>query len=930
MSAVATFWHAGRAKGPWRVIACRVSVVVVNPNVARRGAASEAPHEGHRPAAPDGWEALTTQGRIVRIRPVSEADADALRALNGRTTDRSLYLRFFALNRRVADDYVTSLVRPPDDDHFALVALSGDQVVAVAGYERLTTTQAEVALLVEDAHQGEGLGTLLLEHLAAHASDRGITELVGDVLAQNRQMARVFTDSGLPSSHDLQDGWTRFHLATTPDEAALATIDAHEERAQCASLKPLLEPRTVAVIGAGRRGGVGHEVLTSIMAGGFGGTVYPVNPHGSHVAGLRSYPRVCDIPGGVDLAVLAVGVPALLDVVTDCANTDVRAVVILTAGLGEVGGDGVDLQDRLVRIAHDAGMRIVGPNCLGLVNTDPQVSLEAWFAPIRPAPGHLAVAAQSGAVAIAIVDAANRNGLGVANVVSLGNKADVSGNDLLLRWWHDPRVRVIALYLESLGNPRKFARLARRVAETKPVLVVKAGRSEAGWRAGRSHTAAAASSDVTVDALFAQAGVLRMDTVEELLDTARVLDTQPVPAGGRIAVVGNAGGVGVLACDAARAAGLQVPALSATVRRLLPGPTSLDNPLDLGAGATPDVLNKALTLLDDSGEVDALVAVVAATRANRPEDMLATVIGRRLPTVAVVVGRPGGPALLRGSHGRPVPVFTFPESAVRALGHAVRYGRWRRSSRGTVPDLPGIRPEVARHVVDEFLTRAPDGGWLPAEAGRDVLAAYGVPMAPLRVVTSVTGATRAATALGYPVALKTADPTVVHKTEVGGVAVDIDSPTEVRAAYGRISTAHPGHPVLVQPMVTGRVEMLVGAVQEPTFGPLLMLGMGGVWSEVLDDRAFRILPVTCADAAAMVGDLRCAPLLHGYRGTPTCDVAALQDLLVRVGRLVEDLPEVVEIDLNPVRVGEDGAIAVDVKVRVERTTPDLSPTLRAL
>ena len=434
--------------------------------------------------------------------------------------------------------------------------------------------------------------------------------------------------------------------------------------------------------------------------------------------------------------------------------------------------------------------------------------------------------------------------------------------------------------------------------------------------------------DVTVDALFAQAGVLRMDSVEELLDAARVLDAQPVPAGGRVAVVGNAGGIGVLACDAAHAAGLVVPALSQAVRRRLPGPVGVDNPVDLGAGATPEELRKSLAVLAGSGEVDALVVVVTATRANMPDELLAAAVGCLLPTVAVVVGLSDGPRLLMGARGRPVPVFSFPESAVRALGHAVRYGRWRRSSRGVVPDLPGIRSKTARRLVEEFLARDQDGGWLPAETGRDLLQAYGVAVAPQRVARSVTGAVRAATALGYPVALKTADPSVVHKSDVGGV--DVGTHAAVRSAYARITTAHPGHPVLIQPMVPALVELLVGAVQEPMFGPLLVLAMGGVWSEVLDDRAFRILPVTGVDAAAMVHDLRCAPLLHGYRGSPPCDVAAFEELLVRVARLVEDVPEIAELDLNPFQVSADGAVAVDVKVRLEPTTPSPSPLLRAL
>lgn len=874
-------------------------------------------------------EALTTQGRIVRIRPVVETDAAALAALNRRASDLSLYLRFFSVNRRIADRQVAALVRPPDRDHQALVALFGDDVAAVAGYERLSPTEAEVALLVEDARQGEGLGTLLLEHLAALARSHGIEQLVGDVLTGNRQMARVFTDLGLPVSRTVEDGVARYRASSTPDEAAQAIFDEREARAEHASLEPLLAPRTVAVVGAGRRGGVGHQVLTAILAGEFAGAVYAVNPHARRVSGVTSVPTVKDVPAPVDLAVIAVSTPALLGVVTDCAQAGVRAAVILTSGLGELDDEGKQLQARLLRIARGAGMRLVGPNCLGLVNTDPEISLNAWFAPTNPEPGHLALAAQSGAVAMACVDAANRSDLGMANVVSLGNKADVSGNDLLLRWWRDDRVRVIALYLESLGNPRKFARIARRVAATKPIVVVKAGRSAAGRRAGLSHTAAAASSDVTVDALFAQAGVLRSATVEEMIDAARVFDSMRVPAGGRIGVLGNAGGLCVLASDAAPAAGLSVPSLSAEVRRLLPGPGAPDNPLDLGAGATAADLKRSIAVLAASGEVDALVGVVAATRVNAPDELLAALAESPLPAVAVAVGQAFKPLLI-GSHGLRLPVFPFPEAAVRALGQVVHYGRWRRSSRGSVPDLPDLRESDAQALVNGVLEAEPKGGWLDAELTGNLLSTYGVPTVALRVARSRTGATRAASAFGYPVALKTADASVVHKSDVVGVIAGLNNGRAVADAYLRITAAHPGHPVLVQPMIEGEVELLVGAVQDPSFGPVLMLAMGGVWSELLDDRTFRLIPITQLEATAMVNDLRCAPLLKGYRGARPCDIEAVEDVLVRVSRLVADHPEIAELDLNPVRVSADGAVAVDAKVRLGATSSAATAPLRCL
>jgi acyl-CoA synthetase (NDP forming)/GNAT superfamily N-acetyltransferase len=865
----------------------------------------------------------------VRIRPIVEADAAALRALNKRTSDLSLYLRFFSLNRRIADLHVAALVRPPGPEHRALVALFGDDVAGVAGYERLDGPEAEVALLVEDAHQGEGLGTLLLEHLAALAHDQGIEELIGEVLTRNRQMARVFTDLGLPVSRTVTDSVARYRVRTTPDEAAQAIFDEREARAEHASLEPLLAPRSVAVVGAGRRRGVGRQVLAAILGGEFAGAVYAVNPHARSVAGVTSFPTVTDVPRPLDLAVIAVSAPALLGVVTDCAQAGVRAAVILTSGLAELDDEGKKLQARLLRIARDAGMRLVGPNCLGLVNTDPEISLEAWFSPTSPSPGRLALAAQSGAVAMECVDAANRVGLGMANVVSLGNKADVSGNDLLLRWWRDDRVRVIALYLESLGNPRKFARLARRVAATKPILVVKAGRSAAGRRAGLSHTAAAATSDVTVDALFAQAGVLRCATVEEMLDAARAFDSMRVPAGGRIGILGNAGGLCVLAGDAAPAAGLSVPSLSAEVRRLLPGPGAPDNPLDLGAGATTADLKRSIAVLAESGEVDALVGVVAATRVNAPHELLAALAESPLPAVAVAVGQAFEPQIV-GSHGQRVPVFLFPEAAVGALGQVVHHGRWRRSSRGSVPELPDIRESDAQTLVNDALDAEPPGGWLGAELTSKLLSAYGVPTAAFRIARSRTAAIRAASALGYPVALKTADANVVHKSDVAGVMTDLTNGRTVADAYLGITAAHPGHPVLVQPMVEGGVELLVGAVQDPSFGPVLMLAMGGVWSELLDDRTFRLIPITELEATAMVNDLRCAPLLKGYRGTLPCDIEAVEDVLVRVSQLVANHPEIAELDLNPLRVSPDGAVTVDAKVRLRAPSSAAMAPLRCL
>ena len=580
------------------------------------------------PLPDGGWEGLTADGHIVRIRPVTADDAEGIRALGQRVSDRSLYLRFFSINRDASQRYLGSLARPSDVGHAAVVAEWGDVLVALGGWERTGPDEAEVALLVEDAHQQQGIGTLLLEDLAARARAVGITRLVGDVLVENHRMLEVFGSSGLRNTSDQAFGVVHSAVVTDLDEDGLTQIDEREAHAEVASLEPLFAPRSVAVIGAGRApGGVGHEVLRSILRGDFSGSVHVVNPKAFEIAGLPAHAHVTDVPAQVDLAMVAVPVHQLLGVLDECGAAGVRAAVVLTSGLGEAGADGAELQRQILATARRHDMRLVGPNCLGLVNTDPAVRLDAWFGPTALTPGPLAIGTQSGAVGIAMADVAVRSGLGVASLVSLGNKVDVSGNDLLLRWWHDPRVRVIALYLESLGNPRKFARLARRVGAHTPILVVKGGRSVGGQRAGMSHTAAASSPDTAVDALFAQAGVLRMDSVEELVDVARLLATAQIPAGGRVAIVGNGGGAGVLAADAAAAAGLQVPSLSEALRQAIGGPAP-DNPIDLGAAAMPDELRRVLELIASSGEVDALLVSVTATRANDVESMLAAVGSR--------------------------------------------------------------------------------------------------------------------------------------------------------------------------------------------------------------------------------------------------------------------------------------------------------------
>ncbi|GIH21109.1 bifunctional acetate--CoA ligase family protein/GNAT family N-acetyltransferase [Rugosimonospora africana] len=881
-----------------------------------------------------GYDALAADGAIVRIRPVTTTDGPALAELYYGGTAESLYRRFLCAGHGGVAAEVERLIRPADDQHAALVVVESDRIVGVASYERLPQPdRADFAVFVADSAHGRGLGTLLLERLRATARRHGITALHGDVLPSNSPMLQVAHDLG-EQRLQLRDGLVDVDLPT--DDNGDAALDDRDRQAERHSLTPLLAPRAVAVIGAGRRpGGIGHAVLAGLRDGGFTGPVYAINPRADQIADQPAYPSVAVAPGPVDLAVIAVPAPAVPDAIADCAAAKVPAAVILSSGFSEDGPAGRAAQAAIVRAARAAGIRLVGPNCLGILNTDPAVRLQATFASVTPPPGGLAIASQSGAVGITLLDHAARAGIGLSAFVSLGNKADVSGNDLLSYWYDDPATRAVALYLESLGNPRRFARIARALGRRKPVLVVKSGRTAAGSRAGASHTAAAAAPDATIDALFAQAGVIRCDGLGELLDAARLLVDQPLPGGPRLAIIGNAGGINVLATDDADRAGLRVPELPVPVRAeladLAPNASTVANPIDLGAAATPAAMAGAIEAVADSGAVDAILVVFAATLANDVPGVVAAIADAAdhtdLPVATVLLGVPE-PASSLGA--RRVPVYPLPEQAVTAFGHAAGYASWRRTPLGARPDLDGIDESGARNLVREAL--AGGGGWQPPECATALLTRYGIPVATGRVVTDADEAVRAATELGFPVVLKAADPSLVHKSDVGGVRLNLTGEEAVRVAYhaiaGALGVAEP--PVLVQRQLPPGVELVAGIVHDPLFGSLVMLGIGGVHTDVLADRALRVLPLTDTDATRMWQGLKAARLLTGYRGAPAVDTAAVEDLLLRLGRLAEDLPEVAELDLNPILTDPDGVVAVDVKLRLAPIGQEPDAGIRAL
>lgn len=886
-----------------------------------------------RPPEPPGVDALAADGGIIRLRPVTAGDAAGLAALHARGSADSLRQRFFATpGAATLAAEVARLLRPPAPDHDVVVAEQDGVLVGVASYEREPANErrAEFAVFVDEAHHGRGIGTLLLEHLAARARRHGVIELVGEVMAGNAAMLRVAADLSAHSSA-IDHGVIDVGVGTVPDDRALADADARDRTAERASLRPLFAPRAVAVVGAGRQpGGIGHATLQTLVDFNFAGRLYAVNPNAASIAGVPCFPTLAAIPETVDLVVISVPAPAVAGVLAEAGVAGVRAAVVLSSGFGEVGSG--PAQAELVQIARRYGIRLVGPNCLGVLNTDPGVRLAAIFSAVLPPAGGLALASQSGAVGIAVLDHAASTGTGVSSFVSLGNKADVSGNDLLSYWYDDPATTAVALYLESFGNPRRFARIARALARRKPVIAVFSGRSVAGQRAGASHTAAAASPTVAVDTLCAQAGIIRTDHLGELLDAARMLTDQPLPAGARLGILGNAGGVNVLAADAAEPAGLLVAPPSAEfaarLARLVPG---AGNPLDLGAAATPEGFANALELFAASGEVDAVLAVVAATRANDVPAALAALTPvadrhRGLPLAVVVLGTRAGVSLGE----RRAPIFDLPERAITALGKAVRYAAWRAEPLGGRPQLSHVDSDTAAAAVRAALPR--DAGWQTYGRIADILSCYGIPVVPTATAIGESAAVAQAVRVGFPVVLKAADPGLVHKTDVGGVKLNLRDPDAVRSAYRDIASAlgvaEPA--VLVQPMAAGQVELVAGIVHDPLFGSLVMVGLGGVHTEVFADRAFRLVPMTDRDAGRMWRSLRAAPLLIGYRGSPAVNTAAVEDLLLRLARLADELPEVAELDLNPILASAEGVLVVDAKMRLAEVGEEPDATLRQL
>lgn len=885
------------------------------------------------PGYPAEWaqDAVMSDGDTIAVRPIVPGDRDALQQMVRGLSRKSTYNRFFRVKRDLEPAELDRFTQLDYDGAMAFVAIRRGQLIAVGRYNVVEgdPSTADAAFAVCDEHQQKGLGTLLLYRLTEYARTRGIERFRSHLLADNHVMMRVFRAAGYGVERDVEDGIFTITFPLEETDGTAAVKDEWERRESVKSMMPLMAPQSVAVVGASRDPEtIGGRLFSNLINGNFSGPVYPINPKSPVVRSIAAYPSILDVPGNVDLAFIVVPARLVIRSVEECIEKGVKALVVITAGFSEVGGAGIELENELLALVRSAGIRMVGPNCMGLLNTDPAVSLDGQFGPLMPARGNVAFSSQSGALALAILDSATRHNIGISTFVSVGNLADVSGDDLLLYWEDDPATDVILLYMETFGNPRRFARVARRIARRKPIIAVKSGRTESGARAASSHTGSLASLDVAVDALFHQTGVIRVDTLEQLFDVTILLSNEPIPKGRRVGIVTNAGGPAILAVDALESRGLQVPVLSEELQERLRAKLSpeaaIRNPVDMIAAAGAKEYGEVLEELLAADELDAVIAIHIPASATGVAEIQSTIrsVGERHSgdkTFLAVFMQSGKISDSAPKIQSSIPEFAFPERAARALHDAVRYGEWLRRPEGEIPVFDDINKDRARAALDAALAGiGADGDWLDHDTVETILESYGLGGPASGVALSEDEAVDRAAAIGGPVVLKVISPSALHKSDVGGVVLEVEGDSEVRRAYRTVTTSVPdAEGVLVQAFVAGGHEILIGMVEDPNFGPLIVFGLGGVFVELIGDVAFRINPLTDLDADDMIQSVKSARLLEGYRGAEPGDVEAVKNALLRVSAMIEDLPELAEMDMNPIKVGPPGAgvRVVDARIR---------------
>jgi acyl-CoA synthetase (NDP forming)/GNAT superfamily N-acetyltransferase len=875
--------------------------------------------------APRHWEAdvLLRDGLTAHIRPIRPDDADLLVDFYSRVSDQSKYYRFFSPMPQLSERDVSRFTHVDHVLRVAFVMLLSGRMIALGSYEgtpsdgapgSFPAEVAEVAFLVEDAQQGRGIGQLLLEHLAQAGRERGIERFVADVLPDNHRMIQTFRDAGYRLVSGYEDGVISLEFPIEPTETAIGVMAGREHRAEAASIERFFTPRSVAVIGASRRQDtVGQALVRNLVLGDYTGRVYVVNPTAKAVSGLPAYSTVADIPGDVDVAIVAVPAESVQDVVLDCAAKGVHGLVIISSGFAETGEEGRRRQRRLVGLSRSYGLRVIGPNALGIINTDPELSLNASLSSQKPARGRAGFFCQSGALGTAILEKVNNRGLGLSTFVSAGNRADVSGNDLLQYWEEDDSTEVVLLYLESIGNPRKFSRIARRVSLRKPIIAMRSGRTTQGVPMGHAVRKIGAPPQA-VDAMFRQAGVIQVDTLDEMFDVAQLVAHQPLPRGGRVAIVGNSDALGLLAADAAAAVGLLV-----------------SRSVALGPDATGPDFEDALDAAIDDPEVDAVVAVYIPP-IDVPGDEVADVlaaVGEQSdkPLVSSFLGAEGVPELLRvpdvagSTAGRgSVPSYPAVEDAVRALARVVEYAVWLRTPNGPtmVPDR--IDPGAAKALVQRLLVDHPDGTELDGPDISALLASYDITVWEARPVATLKEATAAGRDLGWDVVLKATTDRLRERPDLAHVWRNIDRPSEMKDAWeslGELIDDSETAGFVVQKNAPPGVPVGIRSMEDPLFGPVVSFGISGPLTELLEDRSYRIPPLGARDPEAMTREIKSAPMLFGYRGSEVVDVEPVEDLISRVAQLQHDLPQISALDLSLVLAGADHCTVLTARARID-------------
>ena len=884
-------------------------------------------------------------GSSLHLRPILMSDEERLLALFSRMSKQTIYLRFHHVLTYMSKEEARRFCTVDYVDTFALVGTLGEgpdeRIIAVGRYARQPgANRAQIAFEVEDKYQGLGIGTHLLDQLAYIARDKGMTKFEAEVLAENKDMMNVLINSGFTMQRTYQGTTYIGLLDLAPTEVVEQKSFEREKFSSIASLRAFLNPRSVAVIGASRRPNtIGNFVFRNLIQQDFKGVVYPVNPNAEVIAAIKAYPSILDIPGDIDLAIIAIPADKVQQVVEESAHKGARGVVVLTSGFADVGGEGIERQNKLLTTIRSYGMRMLGPNCMGMINTNPEINLNATFSNVVPPHGNIAFATQSGVLGSAILMYATSLNIGLSTFVSIGNRADISSNELLQYWEDDPDTDVVLLYLESFGNPRKFTRIARSITAKKPVVSLAGNRGTVQTRKVTSQTGAMANDQAATEALYKQAGILRADTLEDLFDTGSLLANQPLPQGNRVAIISNAGGPALLTAEACRGRGLEVPPLSddttSQLKTLLSPRANVSNPIDMSPEFSIGQYGDALKLLLKDSNVDMVVVIFIPPILKLSEEFAAII--REVAPLYRECGKPlvtsflglRGAGIEFGSHDkRFVPSFAFPESTAGALSRALEFSQRLKRPSGKIPEFPDIDRERADHIIGSAIEKSGRSQvWLDAESILGLFECYGIKFVTLKLARTPSEAAAAAAEIGFPVAVKILSTSIYQKTDVEGVILDCRAGDEVEKAFARIrdnlekvgkSAEMEG--VIIQKMVQGGVEVIVGVTQHPAFGPLMMFGLGGVYVELFQDVTFNIHPLTDIDAHEMIKAVKAYQLLEGWRGSKRADIQAIEELLLRISTMVENHPQILEMDLNPVKVLAEGDyyLVVDGRILVSK------------